>query len=115
MMAYETSADKASSLASSCAEFRAYVLDAVRNGMNFHDFELGLWERVLELGHTATKDFLHQQGTGDLGPTLDLPDGRSVGRLDECHDRDLTGVFGTFTLARACYGTRAGQKIDFVP
>ena len=115
MMAYDTSADKASSLASSCAAFRAYVLDAVHNGVSFHDFELGLWERVLRLGHTATTDFLHQQGTGDLGPTLDLPDGRSVGRLEQCHDRDLTGVFGTFTLARTCYGTRAGQKIDFVP
>src|SRR6266478_1137715 len=68
IMAHDTSADKASSLAASCDALRTFVLDAVRNGLPFHDFELGLWQRVLHLGHTATKDFLHQQGTGDLGP-----------------------------------------------
>lgn len=115
MMAHDTPTDKASSLASSCDELRAYVLKAVRNGMTFHDFELGLWERVLQVGNTATKDFLQQQGTGDLGPLLALPDGHSVCRLEKRHHRDLTCVFGTFTLPRTCYGTRAGQKIDFVP
>jgi hypothetical protein len=87
----------------------------VRNGLSFHDFETGLWERVLRLGHAATADFLQQQGTGDLGETLDLPDGRQLRRLENLHDRTLTGVFGSFTLPRTCYGSREGQKIDFVP
>jgi len=102
-------------LVHSCDELRAYVLNAVQNGLPFHDFETGLWDRVLRLGHTAVGQFLQQQGTGDLGTTLDLPDGRHLRRLEDLHQRDLTSVFGTFTFARTCYGTRAGQKIDFVP
>jgi hypothetical protein len=114
-MAQDTTADKVSSLVHSCDELRAYVLDAAHNGLPFHDFETGLWDRVLRLGHTAVEQFLRLQGTGDLGPTLDLPDGRHLRRLEDLHQGDLTSVFGTFSFARTCYGTRAGQKIDFVP
>jgi hypothetical protein len=114
-MAHDITADKASSLVQSCDELRDYVRNAVQNGVSFHDFETGLLDRVLRLGHTATTQFLQEQGSGDLGPTLDLPDGRNVRRLENLHDRELTGVFGTFTLQRTCYGSREGQKIDFVP
>jgi hypothetical protein len=115
MMAHDGTADKAPSLLDCCDQLRDFVLDAARNGLSFHDFEAGLWQRVLLLGHAATQDFLTQQGQGDLGPTLDLPDGRTLSRLEGLHDRDLMGVFGSFTLSRACYGSRQGQKIDFVP
>jgi hypothetical protein len=115
MMAHDRTADKASSLAGSCDALRTYVLDAVRNGLTFHDFELGLWQRVLALGRAAAQLFLDGQGPGDLGPERTLPDGRTVRRLEGLHPRPLTGVFGTFTLRRTCYGSRPGQKMDFVP
>jgi hypothetical protein len=114
-MAHDCTADKAPSLTDACTALRTFVLDAAHDGLTFHDFEQALWQKLLSLGHTAVALFLDQQGTGDLGPELTLPDGPQTQRLPQLHHRDFTCVFGTFTLQRTCYGSRAGQKLDFVP
>jgi hypothetical protein len=90
-------------------------VDAARQGVTFHDFEQALWRHLLRAGRAATQEFLDAQGTGDLGEAVQLPDGQQARRLAEPHPRPLTGVFGTFTLCRACYGTREGQKVVLVP
>jgi hypothetical protein len=59
--------------------------------------------------------FFRHQGTGDIGPEVTLPDGSSARRLPEAHARTYRSVFGDFTLSRACYGSREGQAIAFVP
>ena len=41
--------------------------------------------------------------------------GRRVRRLDELHLREYLSVFGLYELSRVVYGTRAGQKIEYVP
>jgi hypothetical protein len=114
-MAHDTSADKVPSLDGCCQQLKDFIFDSARLGLSFHDFEQALWAKVLRLGHLATQEFLDQQGSGDLGPELTLPDGQQLRRLEHTHPRDFTGVFGTFTLPRTCYGAREGQKIDFVP
>jgi hypothetical protein len=113
-MAHDIPADKVPSLDACFDDVRSFVFDALRNGMSFHDFEQGVLRRVLQVGRAATRLFLDQQGTGDLGEQLSY-DGETVYRLPELHQRPFTGVFGTFTLKRTCYGSREGQKIDFVP
>jgi hypothetical protein len=114
-MTHDHLPDNALSLAAVCDDLRDFVRAAVRNGSSFDDFERGLWQHVLRLGHAATHDFLNQQGPGDLGPQVTLTNGDLVQRLPSLHQRPLTCVFGTFSLRRTCYGTRDGQKIDFVP
>jgi hypothetical protein len=115
MMTHDDDADKVPSLGACLDDLRAFVLEAARRGATFHDFEQGLWQHVLRAGHAATAEFLQRQGTGDLGAAVQLPDGQEARRLAEPHPRPLTGVFGTFTLCRTCYGTREGQKVAFVP
>jgi len=115
MMTANDSLDKVPSLDGCCQQLKDFLLDSARHGLSFHDFEQALWAKVLHLGHLATQEFLDQQGSGDLGPELTGPDGQPLRRLEHTHSRDFTGVFGTFTLARTCYGSREGQKIDFVP
>ena len=114
-MAHTNPADKTRRLDACLADIRSFVVDAVTNGLSFHDFEHGTLDRLLSAGRAATEDFLDQQGTGDLGPEVTLPDGQQVRRLPQTHTRPLSGVFGSFTLPRTCYGTREGQKIAFVP
>jgi len=114
-MTHDNLPDNALSLAAVCDDLRDFVRTAVRNATSFDDFERSLWQRLLQLGHAATADFLHQQGSGDLGPQLNLTDGQQVQRLPQLHQRLFTCVFGTFVLQRTCYGSRQGQKIDFVP
>lgn len=115
MMPHDTAVDKTPSLDTCLDDLRAFVLHAARQGLTFHQFEQGLWQHLLHAGRAATGAFLDRQGSGDLGPALPLPDGQEVRRLPELHPRQLTCVFGTFTLSRTCYGSREGQKIDFVP
>jgi hypothetical protein len=93
----------------------AFVQQAARDGLPAHQVEQDLWTKLLALGRHAFGLFLDLQGSGDLGPTLELPDGSTAQRLDQPHPRDYRSVFGDFTLSRTCYGSREGQKITFVP
>lgn len=115
MMAHDAETDKALPLVPLVDGLIHYVRQAAQQGTAAHDVERELWTRVLALGHQALGLFFHLQGSGDLGDTLELPDGRTVQRLPNTHSRDYRSVFGDFTLSRAVYGSRAGQKIDFVP
>ena len=109
MIAHPDPTDKAVPLTEALDDLQAFVLDSARDGATFHDFEHGLWQRLLHLGSRAVGQFLDAQGTGDLGETVTPPDGPELRRLEQTHDRELTSVFGTFTLHRTGYGSRAGQ------
>ena len=107
--------DCSADLASCLADLDSFVRSSAKASTSFHTFETGLFDRVLHLGHLAVGLFLALQGSGDVGAEFALPDGRTLRRLDKLHSRPLTCVFGSFTLWRTCYGSREGQKIDFVP
>jgi hypothetical protein len=70
---------------------------------------------MLTVGRQATAWFLGQQGTGDLGESVVLEDGRKLQRLKRLRSRSYCSIFGEFQLSRTVYGTREGQKIEFVP
>jgi hypothetical protein len=57
----------------------------------------------------------HLVGSGDVGETTALPDGSEVRRLDELHSRVYQSVFGSFEVERTVYGSREGQKMEYVP
>lgn len=91
------------------------VAAAVADGRPVHEVEQGLWDLTLQVGRQALSTFLGAHGHGDLGPTVTLPDGHTVQRLDKLHNRRYTSIFGLFTLSRAVYGSREGQALQFVP
>jgi hypothetical protein len=115
MMAHELEAHKAHDLLPGVHDLQAYVQEAAAQGTPAHEVERGIGRRILALGRTAMGQFFDLQGTGDLGPTLELPDDRTVQRLDEVHIRNYRSIFGDFVLQRTAYGTREGQTIEFVP
>ena len=67
------------------------------------------------MGHEALGGFIASQGDGDLGETFAMPDGRVLKRLESTHRRSYQSIFGEYTLDRMAYGSREGQKIEFVP
>jgi hypothetical protein len=93
----------------------AFVQDAAECGTSAHEVELGVWKQVLQMGRQAFGIFLTQQGKGDLGESVELPDGRCLRRLEGRHPKVLRTIFGKFELNRAVYGSRENQKIEFVP
>lgn len=91
------------------------VIQAARQGKAAHEVERDLFRQVLELGGKLFGSFLQLVGPGDLGATVTLADGRAVQRLPAPHARRLLSVFGEFSLSRWVYGTRAGQKLAWIP
>jgi hypothetical protein len=88
---------------------------ALHEGTAVHLVESQLWELTLPLGQRSLAAFFNACGTGDLGATLTLPDGRNVQRLELLHTRRYVSIFGTCQLARTVYGSREGQALEFVP
>jgi hypothetical protein len=115
MIAADTGIDKPATLADLAEQLQAYVHTAALQGTPVHEAERGIWQRLLVLGRTALGQFFALQGSGDLGDTVTLPDGRACERLAERHPRRYVSIFGAFTLTRTVYGSREGQKIEFVP
>jgi hypothetical protein len=96
-------------------ELAGFVERALQEGMAIHKLELGVWDRVLQLGHDCMGLLFALAGTGDMGETITLPGGKPAERLDKLHKRCYVSIFGRFELSRVVYGSREGQKIDLVP
>ena len=97
------------------AALNAFVRSAAREGTPIHEAERGIWQRLLKLGRLALGQFLDLQGSGDQGEALVLPDGHTCQRLPQLHRRRYVSIFGEFLLQRTAYGSREGQRVEFVP
>lgn len=96
-------------------ELGRFILDAARHATAAHEVEEGIWRRLLILGRESLKGFFQMMGDGDMGEQVELPEGRWLRRLEQPHTRPYQSIFGSFELSRVVYGTREGQKIEFVP
>jgi hypothetical protein len=115
IMAEMAALDNLEDLTEMAKDLTTFVREAVVEGTAAHEVEKGIWQRILAIGRQATGQFFQMQGNGDVGETIDRPDGKNFRRLPEPHRRTYRSIFGPFTLSRYVYGTREGQRIDFVP
>jgi len=115
MMAQNASGSKITELLESMAQLFRFVQESAEAGKPVHEVELGIWRRLLALGRQTLEQFLAMQGTGDIGETFMMPDGRETTRLQDLHTRCYQSIFGEFQLERTVYGSREGQKIESVP
>jgi len=79
-----------------------------------HQVEQNLWTEMLSIGQKLQSLFFSLCGDGDVGKKAQLSCGRTLKRLKP-KKRDYLSIFGHFTLTRQVYGTREGQKIEYVP
>lgn len=86
-----------------------------QQGQPAHEVELSLRRQLLNLGRQLFARFLALLGSGDMGETITLSNRQTCQRLPERHKRRLVTIFGAFELERTAYGSREGQKIEFVP
>jgi hypothetical protein len=96
-------------------ELRERVCHAAHAGVPVHEMEKAVWQQVLRIGRQALGQFFALLGTGDLGETVSLPEGQSCRRLEQLHERRYVSIFGEFKLQRTVYGSREGQKMEFIP
>ncbi len=114
-MTDENAVLKSENLTAVFDDLKRAVAHAVRDNLPVHEIEKALWLEVRRLGRAALAQVFALLGNGDQGECLELPDGRPVQRLDQEHPRRYYSIFGEFVLHRAAYGSREGQKIEFVP
>jgi hypothetical protein len=93
----------------------ALLTTALREGTPLHEVESALWDLGLQLGRRSLTALFAACGSGDLGESLTLADGRDVHRLESLHPRRYVSIFGAFRLERTVYGSREGQALEFVP
>ena len=96
-------------------ELAEFVERSVKEGVTAEVFERATWKRMLTIGFQTMQQFFQKQGSGDLGESVPLAEGRVLNRLPETHSREYQTVFGAFELERTVYGTREGQEIELVP
>lgn len=89
--------------------------DHAQNNTSAHRVEKHIFQHLLRLGLSLLDYYFQQFGSGDRGKQVDLDDGRTVKRLPHLKPKAYQSVFGEITLERTVYGTRVGQKIDYVP
>lgn len=106
---------KSENLGQEVAELVEFLNASFHAGTALHEVERGIWKRLLQMGQQALKLFLALHGSGDRGETATLPNGAVCRRLPELHERRYVSIFGAFHLQRTVYGTREGQKQEFVP
>jgi hypothetical protein len=114
MIAHHAEVGNAPSLNSLLVSLVAFVQQSALDALPAHEVERLLFARVLAIGRSAFSLFLRLQGSGDLGDSLPV-NGSTLQRLEHTHERPYRGVFGDFSISRTVYGSREGQKIDFVP
>ncbi len=96
------------------SDLATFVRQAAIDGVAAHEAERDIWQRVLAMGRQAFGQFLAAQGDGDVGETIEMSDGKELRRLTEPHRRTYRSIFGPYELSRYVYGTREGQRIEFV-
>lgn len=92
-----------------------YIIEQAKQGTAIHTVEQGIWDKLLTMGEQALGQFIAMQGDGDIGEQIELSSGKIVKRLPKQQTRIYRSIFGLYGLERAVYGTREGQKVEFVP
>lgn len=105
---------KVEELQEDAAQLHDYVRQSAETGTAAHEVEEAVFERVLRMGRRAMADFFDMQGDGDLGETVETPDGEQLKRLEPRRRRYLS-IFGEFELKRVVYGAGERKKIQCVP
>jgi len=106
--------DKADSLAGIAEGIGRFLERAAAEGVSLRNFERELFDRLLQMGHAATEQFLAAQGDGDCGETPVDDEGRTLYRSEEPAPRPLRTIFGTHRFAAYVYRRRKHPNTPIV-
>ena len=96
-------------------DLKATLRRATQENQPLHEIEKAIWQELLRIGRQSLALVFQSLGNGDRGETVTLPDGHCYQQLEQEHPRRYVSIFGEFQLSRVVYGSREGQKIEWVP
>jgi hypothetical protein len=115
ILATSPALDKADVLVALAQDLAAFVRQGVRGGSSLDDIERGTLRKVLDLGAAAVGLFLAAQGDGDLGPCVEVDDGRTLYRSAAVEQRPVRTIFGEHAFAAFVYAAGSKRKIELRP
>src|SRR5712691_8730292 len=115
ILATSPALDKADVLVALAQDLVAFVRRGVREGSSLDDIERGTLSKVLDLGAAAVGLFLAAQGDGDLGPRVEVEDGRTLYRSASVEKRPLRTIFGEHSFEAYTYSAGSKRKIELRP
>ena len=107
--------DKADVLVALAQDLTEFVQRSVRDGASLDEMERGALTYALKLGANAVSLFLSAQGNGDLGPSVDVPDGRTLWRSESVQKRPVRTIFGEHAFEAYVYSAGSNRKIELRP
>jgi hypothetical protein len=96
-------------------DLAAFVRQGVRDGSSLDEIERGTLRRVLALGAAAVGLFLEAQGDGDLGPRVEVEDGRTLYRSASVQKRPVRTIFGEHSFDAYVYAAGSKRPIELRP
>lgn len=106
---------KSDVLANQAQDLVAFVRRGVNEGASFDDVERGVFHQLLDMGRTAIELFLAAQGDGDLGPSVDVDNGKTLYRSDTTVTRPLRTIFGEHIVDAYVYAAGSKRKVELRP
>src|SRR4051794_10754368 len=82
---------------------RDFVQQAAQDRQRIDTVEREFSRHLLAPAPCLLPPFAAPQGDGALGPQAETPEGRTVRRLPQRHDRRYLSIFGELTITRAVY------------
>lgn len=106
---------KSAQLQSHVNELLGIVGGAIDQQLPIHEVESKTLQVLLQMGRSTLQILFDELGSGDVGESVEVDEGRILKREQETHSREYTSIFGTFQLDRYVYTKRKGAKIELVP
>lgn len=91
------------------------VRDAAADGQPLYRLERNVFDGLLNMGHNLVELFLTLQGDGDLGATIEAPDGRTLHRSAQPQPRRLRTIFGAHRFGQYVYSPGKSKTIELRP
>lgn len=109
-------ADKAVSEILSCAQQLVEgAKRAAQQGDSLDSLERDTWNIVRQIGSAAMELFIRLQGKGDLGSTVETPEGHTLQRSAEPAACEIRSIFGRHTFQQYTYNRGANKAIELRP
>lgn len=83
-------------------------------GKRIDEVERTIFDGLLAMGHSLLSGFVAKAGDGDAGETI-VHEEQEQRRYADRHTRKYRSIFGVIEIERYVYGSREGQKIQWVP
>jgi hypothetical protein len=96
-------------------DLAAFVRRGAQDGSSLDAVERAVLGKVLDLGLAALDIFLAAQGNGDLGPSVEVEDGKTLYRSESVEKRPLRTIFGEHAFEAYVYSSGSKRKIELRP